>query len=436
MDWLASWIWNPVLSFVYIEIGLLFLYLTKGVAWRKPFRFINTIVAKPTCVTTSNFIPHSHAFLTALAASVGVGNVAGVGTALHLGGPGALFWIWMSAIVGNSFRMCATYMAIKHGPTDPNSPSFATPMAYLDKFLPAPWRWISATLAGLILIKGLVTANLIQANSVAHALTNEFGTSNLVVAVMLMVAVAIVIIGGLKSIVKYCIIVAPWMLIAYIGCGMTILILNPLQTIDAILLVFQHAFQPFAIAGGVIGYGTMQAMQFGISRGVFSHNSGMGIAPFLHGANRDNPIIGAKLAALVPLVDTLIICSITGLVILSLGQWQELTGAFLTASTFESALGYTGKIVVIACLIIFAFTTMINWAHFSERCFQYLGGKNVIAFRWFFTLVTFLGPFFPVALIWSTGDVLIGLIIILHLLSLTYILLKNLPVFIKDFKGQ
>jgi alanine or glycine:cation symporter, AGCS family len=438
MELLASWIWNPMLGLIYLEVGVLFLVLTRGVALRHSFDVLKRAWQNrsKSRKQKDRHIHHTDAFITALAAGIGVGNLAGVGTAIHLGGPGALFWMWMSALAGASFRMCSVYISISHGPKDPKSPLFATPMAYIEKFTGNTWSGFARLLAGLILFQGLVSANLIQANSVSHAVTNELGFSTVIVALILFVAVAIVVVGGIKSIVNFSVASAPFMVVAYVLGGLIILFSNPQESLNAIGLVFTHAFTPYSIGGGIAGYTLMQSIQFGVSRGVFSHFSGMGIAPFLHGANDDHPSHGAYLAALVPLVDTLIVCSITGFVILSIGDWHGLTGAYLTVTAFQSGLGGVGKLLVFTCLSLFAFTTIINWAYFSERCYEYLWGGDVKIYRWFFAGVTFCGPFFPVGLVWSMADVVIGIMLIIHLPLLTYIVLRTLPSMLKGLSNS
>ncbi|MBF0371389.1 MAG: sodium:alanine symporter family protein [Magnetococcales bacterium] len=432
MDTIAAWLWNPFLSLIYIELGLLFLVMIRGISLTRSWYMLKKIWRFREPDHTEKNIPHTKAFIAALAAGIGVGNLAGVATAIHLGGPGALFWIWVSALLGAAFRMCSTYLAIRHGPKDTQSPLYATPMAYLVKFTGDTWPRLAPWLAGLILFHGLVSANLIQANSVSHAVTNELGLAEILVALILFAAVATVVVGGIRSIVDFSVASAPWMVLAYVVGGIIVLGSHPLDTFDAIRWVVQSAFQPYAMTGGAVGFTVMQAMQFGVSRGVFSHFAGMGVAPFLHGANEDHPAKGAYMAAMVPLVDGLIVCTVTGLVILSLGNWEELTGAYLTLTAFQTGLGVVGRWLIFFCLALFAFTTIISWAHFSERCYVYLGGKNVRNYRWFFAGITFCGPFFPVAFIWSLGDVVIGLMLIVHLLPLTYILLKTQPKMLEE----
>ncbi|MEO5378099.1 MAG: amino acid carrier protein [Magnetococcus sp. DMHC-6] len=425
MDTVASWIWNPFLSLIYLEIGLLFLFMTKGAAWRYSWSIFREIWNEKPNVVNGRQISHKKAFLAALSATVGVGNLAGVGTAIHLGGPGALFWMWMSALCGMSFRMCSTYLAVQYGPTDSKSRLFATPMSYMEAVLPQPWRQLSVVLAGLVLCKGLFTANLIQSNSVAHAITNHLGLSNFIVATILAICVGLVVIGGMQVIIDFSSAVAPWMLLVYVGSGLWILLSDPLRTLQSLGMVVHYAFNSYSVGGGIAGYTVLRSLQFGVSRGIFSHSSGIGLAPFLQGANNDHPARGAYMAALVPFVDTIIICTITGLVILSTDLWPAFTGAYLAVSVFQANLGETGRTLVIIALMVFAFTTIISWAYYSERCFEFLGGKNFVAYRWFFTGVSFCGPFFPVAFIWSVGDVLIALLLIAHLMPLTYIVIRK-----------
>jgi alanine or glycine:cation symporter, AGCS family len=438
MELLASWIWNPLLSLIYIEVGVLFLILTRGYALRRSFAVLKQAWRSrgSNRDKADKHIHHTDAFITALAAGIGVGNLAGVGTAIHLGGPGALFWMWMSALAGASFRMCSVYISVSSSAKDTKSPLFATPMAYIEQFVGKRFPSLAPLLAALILFQGLVSANLIQANSVSHAVTNELGFSTFIVAFILFVAVAVVVVGGIKSIINFSVASAPFMVVAYVIGGLVILFNNPTEAINALISVFAYAFNPYSIGGGVAGYTLMQTIQFGVSRGVFSHFSGMGIAPFLHGANDDTPAQGAYLAALVPLVDTLIVCTITGLVILSIGDWHGLTGAYLTVTAFQSGLGEMGRVLVFVCLGLFAFTTIINWAYFSERCYNYLWGGNVIVYRWFFAVATFCGPFLPVALVWSLADVVIGIMLIVHLPILTYIMIRTLPSMVKGLHNH
>jgi AGCS family alanine or glycine:cation symporter len=250
---------------------------------------------------------------------------------------------------------------------------------------------------------------------------------------VLSACVGAVILGGVSSIVRVSAAIAPSMVALYVGAGLIILLIHPLDTLDSLRSVFFYAFHPDAVVGGVSGYVAFRSLQYGISRGIFSHGSGVGMAPFFQAANTDHPLRGAFMAAAIPVVDTLIVCTITGLVILSHGFWQVWTSAHLTVSSFEAVLGASGKLVVFACLAVFAFTTMISWAHFSERCYAYLGGRNVGGYRLFFCGVTFCGPFLSVAFVWSMADVLMGSLLFVHLLALTVIATMRAPTILRDF---
>jgi AGCS family alanine or glycine:cation symporter len=428
LELLATWVWNPFLSYLFLMAGLLLLPLTGMAAWRGAGDTLRSLWRREASAGDASHHRHVsplRAFFTAVAASVGVGNVAGVATAIHLGGPGALFWIWVSALLGMSFRMSSTWLAQRYRPASPDDQTYATPMAYLERFFGEAWRWVPVSLALLLLVKGFVTANLIQSNSVAHALENEFAAGHMAVAVLMAGAVALVILGGVGSIVKWSVQVSPLMLMLYLGTGLLILFTDPARTWHSLGQVFQYAFSPYSMAGGLVGYSLMQAIQFGVSRGIFSHGSGLGIAPFLQAANEGDRRRNALLAAFVPVVDSLLVCTVTGLVVLSSGLWQQWNGAFLTSAAFEQGLGGTGRVLVVISLVLFAFTTVVNWAYYAERCFEYLGGTALRTFRLVFVAVTFCGPLFPVKPIWFLGDLLIAAILLIHLFPLLHLVQQH-----------
>ena len=435
MDIIAKLIWNPFLCLFYLLLGFIFLSITDALSWRKSFRAFLRIIRNDKSSYSDRVIPHTKAFLSTLATTVGVGNLAGVGTAIHLGGPGALFWMWMSALFGMSFRMASVYLAVKYRPTDINSVPFATPMVYLEKFVKNEWRFIIPLVAGLILAQGIILSNLVQSNSLAHALHNRFDIPNVIVAIFLTFFVSTVILGGVRKIIDFTSFVTPWVISFYVMAGIFILLTHPLETLESLRQVFYYAFKPYALTGGVAGYAVFQAMQFGVSRGIFSHMSGLGTSTFFQGANEERPEIGAFMSTITPFVDTVIVCSITGLVILSTPYWHNHTGAFLTLEAFQLQLGFIGDVVIIISLLIFAFTTILGFSNISERCFLYLGGKNVLNFRLVFLGVTFIGPFLNLVFIWSLSDLIIALIIIFHLIPLLYITLINLPEMLKDLNN-
>jgi len=326
-------------------------------------------------------------------------------------------------------------MAIKLRPADTRSLSFATPMVYLEKYMTGTWSFIPKLVAALLMIQGVVLYNLVQANSLAQAVHNRFDVPNSITAILMTLCIGMVILGGLKKIVDYCSAIAPVVITIYVVTGLVVLLLQPLHALSALGQVFAYAFMPTAIGGGIAGYTVLQAMQFGVSRGVFSHMSGMGTSTFLQAANKETPAMGAFMAAITPFVDTIIICSITGLVILATPYWQYQTGAHLTATAFEAQLGIFGQLVVILSIIVFAFTTIAAFAHISEKCFAYLGGTDPLYYRVAFLVVTFIGPFLNLRFVWSLSDIIIALIIIFHLIPLLYIVLKNSGVMHRDLSA-
>ncbi|MBF0430490.1 MAG: sodium:alanine symporter family protein [Fibrobacteria bacterium] len=420
---------------LYIELGVVFLYLTRAITWKKSLPVFLDIFKHDKSVSGERLVSHKKAFLSSVAATVGIGNIAGVGTAIHLGGPGALFWMWVSAMFGMIFRMCSTYMALKLRPESSKAPTFATPMVYLEKYMKGIWSFIPPLVAGLILVQGVVLYNMVQANALAHAVHNRFHVPNAIIAVFITLAIAMVILGGLKKIVDYCSALAPFVIVIYVLTGLAVLLFNPLSAVSALGEVFHHAFLPYSIVGGVTGYTVLQAMQFGVSRGVFSHMSGMGTSPFYQAANNDSPAKGAFMAAVTPFVDTIIICSVTGLVILSVPNWQHQTGAHLTAAAYEAGIGFSGQIIVVVSLILFALTTIAGFAHIAERCYRYLGGSNLYYFRLVFLAVTFSGPFLHIGFVWSLSDIIIAALIVFHLIPLLYITLLNRKVMVKDLQA-
>lgn len=432
LDTLAKWIWEPILSLIYIEVGILFVYFVHAIVWKKALPVFLAIMREDRSASGDGIVSHKKALFANLSATIGVGNIAGVGTAIHLGGPGALFWMWVSALFGMFFRMAATYMSIKLRPADDKSLTFATPMAYLEKYMKGIWSFIPKLVAGLLLIAGVVLYNMVQSNSMAQAMYNRFNIPDLLTAGVMVLAVGVIILGGMNKIVDYCSALAPFIIILYVVTGLLLLLFHPVRAIIAFGQVLACAFLPSSVIGGVAGYTILQAMQFGVSRGVFSHMSGMGSGTFLQAANKDTPAVGAFMSAITPFVDTVIVCSVTGLVILCTPIWQYETGAHLTLECFEAGLGSFGLMVVVVSLFMFALTTIAGFSYISEKCFKYLGGTNIFRFRIVFLIVTFLGPFLNLKVVWSLSDIIIATLIVSHLLPLLYITLINRKEMYKD----
>ncbi|MBT3237073.1 MAG: sodium:alanine symporter family protein [Bdellovibrionales bacterium] len=406
---------------IYLEIGILLLFSSRFIVWKRAIPIFLTYINRRESDSKGKIISHRKAIFTSIGAQIGVGNIAGVATAVHLGGPGAIFWMWISAMLGMTFRMVAVHLSIKEQSTvDESSPLFASPFGYLERYLPRSWGWIPKAFAVLTILGGVIGANLIQSNSVSHALHGQFIFPNLIVALALTMLVAAVIIGGFQNIVKYCAAIAPWMVSLYLLAGFAIIVFNPGKAIEALGSIIYYAFTPYSVGGGVVAYSLQQTLQYGTARSVFSHASGTGMSTFLF---TEDSKVSAYMAAITPIIDTLIICTTTGLVILIGMSWQWETGANLATLSFASSLGHIGQIIVVISLVIFAFTSIIAYYYFSQRCFEYLGGENILLFRTLYLVPTFMGPFLSVRFAWTLGDIITGLALLFHLVPLTYIFL-------------
>ncbi len=369
-------------------------------------------------------IPPFKALMTALAATVGTGNIAGVATAIFLGGPGALFYMWLIALIGMATKYAEAVLAVSYREVDEDGLHVGGPMYYLKNGVGKRFPLLGGILAPLFAIFAAIAAfgigNMVQSNSVAHALTSTFGVGEIWTGVIMAVIVALVIIGGIRRIADVAGALVPFMMVAYVLAALVVLVLNIGAIPDAIALVFQHAFQPVAAAGGFAGATVAAAIRFGIARGVFSNEAGMGSAPIAHAAAKTNsPVRQGHIAMLGTFFDTIIICSMTGLAIIVTGAWTSgETGAALTTTAFANVLPVGAEIVTIA-LAIFAFTTVLGWSYYGERCIEYLFGiRAIIVFRVLWIVAIPVGAMFELNLIWLIADTLNALMAIPNLIGL------------------
>lgn len=362
-----------------------------------------------------------NALMTSLSATIGTGNIAGVATAIFLGGPGALFWMWCTALVGLATKYAEAVCAVNFREQDANGEYVGGPMYYIKNGLSSKWQWLAPLFAIFGAIAGFGIGNTVQANSVADVMNSTFGVPTWVTGVVLMVLVGAVILGGIKRIATVAGTLVPVMAIGYIACGLAVLFVNADQVVPAIGLVFEYAFTPVAATGGFAGAAVWAAIRFGVARGVFSNEAGLGSAPIAHAAaNTTGPVSQGLVAMLGTFIDTLIVCSITGLAIISSGVWTSgETGAALTSLAFETSLPGMGGIIVTVSLAIFAFTTMLGWAFYSEKCVSYLFGvKAVTGFRILWALAAPVGAMANLGIIWLIADTLNAFMAIPNLIAL------------------
>ncbi len=362
-----------------------------------------------------------NALMSSLAATIGTGNIAGVATAIFLGGPGALFWMWVTALVGMATKYAEAVLAVHFRETDENGHKVGGPMYYIKNGLSSRFAWLGTSFALFGALAGFGIGNTIQANSVADVLYSNLGVPHLITGIVIAILVAMVLIGGIKRIAEVAGKIVPFMAVSYVLAGFIILIMNMSQLPSAFELVFVHAFTPVAATGGFAGAAVWAAIRFGVARGVFSNEAGLGSAPIAHAAaTTDSPIRQGSIAMLGTFIDTLIICTVTGMVIIVSGAWTSgKTGASLSSMAFESALPGIGGFIVAFGLSVFAFTTILGWSIYGEKCVEYLFGvRSIIPFRILWILAVPLGAVANLSFIWLVADTLNALMALPNLIAL------------------
>ncbi|SQD80258.1 alanine/glycine:cation symporter family protein [Moritella yayanosii] len=362
-----------------------------------------------------------NALMTSLSATIGTGNIAGVATAIFLGGPGALFWMWCTALVGMATKFAEAVCAVKYREKDANGNFVGGPMYYIKNGLGRKWAWLGTAFAIFGSIAGFGIGNTVQSNSVSAALSSSFGIPPLASGLVMMVLVGLVLMGGVKRIADVAGKLVPLMAIFYIGAGCVVLFMNASEIPAAFALIFESAFTPVAAEGGFAGAAVWAAIRFGVARGVFSNEAGLGSAPIAHAAAQTNdPVQQGLIAMLGTFIDTLIVCTITGLAIIVTGAWTSGdTGAALTSAAFASALPGMGNYIVAIALSVFAFTTILGWSFYSEKCVQYLFGvKAIVPFRILWIIAVPIGATSSLSFVWLLADTLNAMMALPNLIAL------------------
>ncbi|MCC5894133.1 MAG: sodium:alanine symporter family protein [Alkalibacterium sp.] len=355
---------------------------------------------------------------TALAAAVGTGNIAGVGTAIAIGGPGAVFWMWLAALVGMATKYAEVVLSIEYREKTEDGRYVGGPMYYLDKGANKKWLAVLFAVFGTTATFGI--GNMVQSNSVADSLQTTFNIEPWITGVVLAVAVALVTIGGIKKIGKVTSVLVPFMAAVYIVGGMLIILLNIQLVPAAFGTIFRSAFTGTAAVGGFVGSTFTMAIRFGIARGVFTNEAGLGSAPIAHAAaTTDHPVRQGLWGIFEVFADTLVLCTITALVIVMTGAWDTgLDGAALTTVAFDEGMAFGGYIVTFG-LVFFAFSTLLGWSYYGERCMEYLfGPKSIIFYRLLFIPLIVVGAVGGLRAIWALADTLNGLMAIPNLVGL------------------
>ncbi|WP_321326013.1 sodium:alanine symporter family protein [Thiomicrorhabdus sp.] len=419
----SSLAWGPAMLVLLLGTGIFLTIRLKFLPLRHLFYAFSLLWKSRKSKEDGDISPFS-ALMTAMAATVGTGNIAGVAAALFIGGPGAIFWMWVTAIVGMATKYSEAVLAVKYREIDEDGRHVGGPMYYIKNGMGEKGKPLGFAFALFGTIAAFGIGNMVQANAVAGAMETAFHINNQITGLVLMVLVGLVLFGGIQRIAKTATALVPIMALLYILFAVYILIMHADALPGAISTIVQSAFTGSAAAGGFAGASIILAIQFGVARGVFSNEAGLGTAPIAHAAAKTkDPVKQGHIAMLGTFIDTIIICTMTALVIMVTGVWQSgETGSPLTAMAFNVGLDSDfGAIVVAVGLAIFAFTTLLGWSYYGERCAEYIAGTKVITgYRVLWVIAVFAGAalsdYFNTVLI--LADVLNALMAIPNLIAL------------------
>ena len=419
LNYVSGFIWGPFTLILILGTGI---FLSLGL---KGFTLTYIAVAFKQLFSkeedsSSGEISSFQSLTTALSATVGTGNIAGVATAIFVGGPGAIFWMWVSAVFGMATKFAEAFLAIKYREKNELGETIGGPMYYIKNGLTSKFIVFAYLFAAAGMIAALGIGNGVQVNSVSQVINNEFGFSTFSIGIVIAILVALVILGGIKSIGNITSKLVPVMSLVYILGGLLIIILNSSQVGYVFNLIVTSAFTSTAATGGFAGATVWMALRYGVARGVFSNEAGLGSSPIAHAAAKtNNPVKQGMISMLEPLIDTLIVCTITAFVILMSNQWVgEINGAVLTVASFENLLA-NGKYIVIFGLILFSFSTIIGWSYYGEKCVEFLFGSGVIIYyRILWIVIIPVAASIELNLMWLIADIMNGLMSIPNLIAL------------------
>ncbi|WOJ94056.1 sodium:alanine symporter family protein [Congregibacter variabilis] len=411
--------WGPVMLVLLLGTGI---YLTLGLGFltlRKLPAGFGLLFRGRAGAGAGDISPFS-ALMTSLSATIGTGNIAGVATAITLGGPGALFWMWITALFGMATKYAEAVCAVHFREQDSNGQYSGGPMYYIRNGLAAHWHWLAFAFAIFGSLAGFGIANTVQSNSVAQVLNDSYAIKPLFTGLTLMVLVGAVVLGGIKRISSVASYLVPLMASSYLLMGVIVITMNASAVPGAVVTIVESAFTGSAALGGFAGASIWAAIRFGVARGIFSNEAGLGSAPIAHAAAKTNePVEQGMIAMLGTFIDTLVVCSITGLVIVIMDVLPSgVSGASLTSMAFGNAFP-GGDIIVTLGLCIFAFTTMIGWSFYGERCVVFLvGTKGIMPFRVAWVLAIPIGTVVQLDLIWLIADTLNAFMAVPNLIAL------------------
>lgn len=434
---LSGIVWGPYLIVLMLGVGIMFTIRLRFIQFRRFSLSFKTMLGNVTGKSKSEDddgeISPFQALSTALASTVGVGNIAGVATAIAIGGPGAVFWMWFSAIFGMATKFSEIVIAMKYRQKDDNGTWRGGTMYVYKNGLGKPW--LGALFAFMIAIVALVGCNMVQTNTAAASLTDSFNIPGWVTGLILTSLVAIVIVGGVKRLGKITSVLVPFMALFYIiGC-LIILIVNIDNVIPGILLIVSTAFGGQEAVGGFTGATVAAAIQFGIARGIFSNEAGVGSSPIAHAAAKSkHPVEQGLMGIMEVFIDTIVVCTLTALAIVTTDVWKTgETGAVLTLNAFSSVFGSYGQVFMTIGVVIFAFSTVIGWSWYGESAISYLfGKKGVPSYRVIWLLAAFSGTISNLTVLWLFADVVNGIAVLVNLIAILF-MSKEIVKIVRDY---
>lgn len=429
-DSLSSIVWGPPMLILLVGTGVWLTITLKGLQFSMlPYALKQAFSPHSKHEASADYqgdVSHFGALMTALSATIGTGNIAGVATAVVMGGPGAVFWMWVTAIFGMATKYGEGVLAVKYRTTNERGEMSGGPMYYIENGLGKKWKWMAIAFAGFGTLASFGIGSSVQSNSVAQSIKSSFALDTWITGLVLTIFTGIVVLGGIKSIAKVTSIIVPFMAIFYVLGGLTIIFLHLDLVGKAFNEIISAAFGAQALFGGAVGV----AIRYGVARGVFSNEAGMGSAPIAAAAAKtDHPVRQALVSMTGTFLDTIVVCSITGLVLvmgmISTGDMlrdadgQIITGAALTTTTFNHMLPGPGGWIVTIGLIFFAYSTILGWCYYGEKCTAYIfGDKFVPVYRIIYVITVMLGTVVSLDLVWKAADVFNGLMAIPNLVAL------------------
>ena len=415
-------VWGPLMLLLLLGTGIFLTLGLKGMTIRRiPYAFRQLLNGRKG--SGEGEVSPFNALMTSLSSTVGTGNIAGVATAISLGGPGALFWMWCTALVGMATKYAEAVLAVNYRETDSLGKKVGGPMYYIKNGLGNNWKWLGILFAIFGSLAGFGLANTVQSHEVSRVLAENYQIPSHYSGLIMAFLVAMVLLGGIKRIATVAGKLVPLMTIVYVISTSLILVSYYQAIPSAVALIVDSAFNGTAATGGFAGAAMIAGLRAGVARGIFSNESGLGSAPIAHAAAETNsPVRQGTIAMLGTFIDTIIICTMTGLVLVASGAWSgELEGANMTRSVFSTGLPF-GDTIFTLSLVLFAFTTMLGWSYYGERCAEFLFGPKVITpYRILWVVGIYIGTQMQGGIVWKLADILNGMMAFPNLIALLFL---------------